>query len=378
MAFLGVSTRNGTVPIQRGGWLDALRFIMAFLMILYHYRDAGPVALGALSPVFDRGFLLTDFFLIDSGYVLARIYAEKAAAGRMGTAEFMRKRVLRVVPAHLIMSLLLMGVVGSAALAGFAPRHPEWFDWSQLPAQFFLVQAYGAPGGAGWNAPSWTLSALLGCYLLFPLLARLIARLSPWSALAAGAAVLLAADVVSWRMVGAPVYSLAFKYGMLRAVPLFVLGMALARFGAKVFIPSSVAHGLGLAAVLGLIVAQASPAFAPISLAMLAALIIAAGAIPVVKPSRLVAKAAVVSFSMYITNEVFRIAYFGAVNVLEVRVHLPAGAQWALWACGIGGALAAAFVFHYLADMPTQRALKGWATGRGRAGTADAAVATPV
>ena len=36
------STRNETVQIARGGWLDALRFIVAFLIILHHFQAAGP------------------------------------------------------------------------------------------------------------------------------------------------------------------------------------------------------------------------------------------------------------------------------------------------------------------------------------------------
>ena len=74
MAWTAISTRNETPPIVRGGWLDALRFIVAALIILHHFQGAGPIALAeGLHPVFERGgFLLTNFFLIDSGYVLKR------------------------------------------------------------------------------------------------------------------------------------------------------------------------------------------------------------------------------------------------------------------------------------------------------------------
>ncbi len=65
--------------IARGGWLDALRVIVGALIILYHFREAAPVPLGRLHPVFDRGYLLTDFFIIDSGYVLARIHGDRLA-----------------------------------------------------------------------------------------------------------------------------------------------------------------------------------------------------------------------------------------------------------------------------------------------------------
>src|SRR5690606_29150838 len=70
------SSRNEPPPISRGGWLDALRFIVAALIILHHFQMSAPVPLAeSLHPVFERGgFLLTNFFLIDSGYVLMRVY----------------------------------------------------------------------------------------------------------------------------------------------------------------------------------------------------------------------------------------------------------------------------------------------------------------
>ena len=150
MTYFGISTHHGSPPIQRGGWLDALRFIVAFMIILHHFQGAAPVALEALHPVFERGgFLLTNFFLIDSGYVLARVYAERVAGGGMSHADFARKRFTRVIPAHLIMLTALAGLVLLAAAAGVAPDNPQWFDWSQFPAQFFLVQSFGVPGGLG-------------------------------------------------------------------------------------------------------------------------------------------------------------------------------------------------------------------------------------
>ncbi|RZJ38855.1 MAG: acyltransferase, partial [Brevundimonas sp.] len=61
MPWTVISTRNETVPIVRGGWLDALRFIVASLIILHHFQMSAPVPLAeGLHPVFERGgFLLT-------------------------------------------------------------------------------------------------------------------------------------------------------------------------------------------------------------------------------------------------------------------------------------------------------------------------------
>jgi len=129
MAWTAISTRNETPPIRRGGWLDALRFIVASLIILHHFQASAPIPLAELiNPVFARGgFLLTNFFLIDSGYVLMRVYGGAVSRGAMSPRDFFIKRVLRVYPAHLIMGLALAALVLASTLAGVAPSNPEWF-----------------------------------------------------------------------------------------------------------------------------------------------------------------------------------------------------------------------------------------------------------
>jgi len=367
LSWLGISVRSETHPIVRGGWLDAIRFIVACGIIVHHYQLAAPVPLARLHPVFERGYLLTDFFLIDSGYVLGRVYGRRLLAGKMSWLAFFRKRAVRVCPAHLVMLGGLVAFVLAAGALGFMPRHPKWFDFRELPAQFFLVQSYGVPGGQGWNAPSWSISALLGCYLSFPLLVRWVGRAPPFLALAAGLAAFALADALTWRFLGYPVYEMPLNYGFLRALPLFFLGMTLARFAERVFIPARLAGACGLAAGAAFAIVQVFGAFSVLSLVLICVMIIAAGAVPVARRSWLVEKAAVVSFSMYITNEVFRIAYFSVVNALESRVAIPVAAQWGLWGLALAGAIGFATLFHYLADMPSQRWLQPLFSGARRA-----------
>jgi peptidoglycan/LPS O-acetylase OafA/YrhL len=230
MAWTAISTRNETPPISRGGWLDALRFIVASLIILHHYQAAGPVPLSHLiNPMFERGgFLLTNFFLIDSGYVLMRVYGAAVNAGKMSPGDFFLKRYLRVVPAHLIMGLTLVTLVVVSTALGDPPRNPEWFRWDQLPAQLTLTQAFGVHGGLGWNAPSWSISALIGCYLAFPWILKGMTRLGPWTSLAGVVVLYLAANQAAWALFGYPVYQMPMMYGFWRALPLFILGMGLA------------------------------------------------------------------------------------------------------------------------------------------------------
>ncbi len=339
--------------IARGGWLDALRFIVGAMIILYHFREAAPVPLGQLHPVFDRGYLLTDFFIIDSGYILARIYGDRLAAGQVSLRAYSRQRLLRVIPAHLMVSLVLVAIVGGAALVGVAPSNPQWFDWSQLPAQVLLLQAYGVPGGQGWNAPTWTLSALIGCYLLLPWICRALWRLPPLTVVLGAAGVVLAGNFAATLWLGDPLYRLPMWFGILRALPLFLLGVAAAFYGSRVHVAPRAAGAVGMGAALALVLLQAFGAFSLMSLGLMTVIIWAAGAVPVLRPSKLVEHLALMSFSMFLTNEVSRIVWFGVLEALGQNGGSSA-ARWTLWTAGFVGAFVAAAVFRYGFDRPVQ------------------------
>lgn len=366
MAWTAISTRNETIPIVRGGWLDALRFIVAGLIILHHFQMSAPVPLAeGLHPVFERGgFLLTNFFLIDSGYVLMRVYGASVAGGRMSAGDFFLKRYLRVVPAHLIMGLSLVALVVGGGMLGFAPRAPEWFAWDQFWAQISLTQAFGIPGGYGWNAPSWSISALIGCYLAFPWILRGLVRLGPWTVLALGVGLYMLANQLTWGLLGYPVYQMPMGFGFFRALPLFFLGMSLAWFAQKVWTSPRLAGWAGIGAALLLAFVQYFDKHALISLACISTIILAAGATPTPRPSKWVEKAAQVSFSMFITNEVVRIAWFGVVNVLIARFALPSPVQWALWFAGVAAAFVFAWLFHIVIDTPIQNRIRDWLKSR--------------
>ena len=368
MAWTAISTRNETPAISRGGWLDALRFIVASLIILHHFQAAGPVPLAELiNPIFERGgFLLTNFFLIDSGYVLMRVYGPSVGAGKMSAGDFFAKRFLRVYPAHLLMGLVLVVLVVASTAAGIGPRNPEWFRWDQLPAQMTLTQAFGVYGGLGWNAPSWSISALVGCYLAFPWLLKVMRRMGPWAVLAGVVALYLLANQATHALFGYPVYQMPMMYGFWRALPLFILGMGLAVFTEKVWIAPKLAAVVGIVSAVAFFALELHDKHALIALTLISLIILAAGAVPVTRPSKLVEKLSVMSFSMFITNEVTRIAFFGVANVMIAKLALPVAAQWGLWVLGVVMAFVVAFGFHILVDQPIQNRIKTWLKSRRR------------
>jgi hypothetical protein len=99
-------------------------FLAAFALVLYHYADQGPVSLFDVHPAFERGYLATNFFLMLSGYVLARAYGERFDARRISAGRFLLLRVARIWPAHLIMVGAFVALfIGTAAL-GISPEKP--------------------------------------------------------------------------------------------------------------------------------------------------------------------------------------------------------------------------------------------------------------
>lgn len=346
-------TQPQPVRISRGGWLDILRFVAGALIILYHFREAAPIPLGQFHPVFDRGYLLTNFFIIGSGYVLARIYGDGFAARTIPLRAYVRQRFLRVAPSHLAVVGALALLIAVAGLFGIAPSNPQWFDWDQLPSQVFLVQAYGIPGGQGWNAPTWTLSALLGCYLLLPWICRLFWRLDPWAVVIGASLLLMTADWACRTWLGEPLYRLPLRFGFIRAFPLFLLGVAAAYLGSRMCLTPRGAGCTGLLAVAGLVAAQVIGHFALVSVVLLTVLIWAAGALPTVRPSRLVEHLGLMSFAMFLTNEVSRIVWFGAFDALG-QSGWPDVVQWSVWMAGLLAAFVGAATFRYGFDRPVQ------------------------
>jgi peptidoglycan/LPS O-acetylase OafA/YrhL len=363
------------LPLTRGGVLDALRFLAAFFMVVYHYSFASPVPLEKVHPLFTRGYLATDFFLIVSGYVLGRIYGERVASNGMSGFGFFMRRAQRLAPAHLIMIACFVALLVGSSLAGVTPQHPEYLSWRDLPGELFLVQALGVPGGEGWNSPTWSLSALLACYAFFPLIWRAQAKIKrPFVVLAIAVAVMILADVASSHLIGKRIYEFPTRIGVIRAIPLFLLGVALARVSESVYIRPLLAKIAAVVAGLGVVALQFAGAYDFLSILLIATLVMAAGAIPATKPSYLLEKGALVSFAIFITNEFVRNVYFGIEHVVARKLPVGMATGWAAWWVALAVAVAFAVAFHYLVDMPTQDLIK--ARRRGKRAKAAAPAAT--
>ncbi|HEX8232912.1 MAG TPA: acyltransferase [Caulobacteraceae bacterium] len=345
--------------LVRGGALDALRFAAAFFIVLYHYAENAPVSLFELHPAFSRGYLGTNFFLMLSGFVLAGAYGLRIGSGALGALQFLRRRIERVWPAHLAMLAAFIGLYFAASATGAPIRNPQWFDWSELPQQVFLVQSWGFfPGRSGWNIVTWTLSALILCYAMFPFAWRAFERLgAAWRGLLAALLLFAAADVFSHLVLGFPVYQMPLRWGVVRALPLFLLGVALARVAAELRMPRRAALAATLVSLAGLIGLQLWGEHNYLSLLLIGAVMTFA-TVWRGPYSRLVKDGAAISLSLFITNYFFGVVWFGAQRVLEAKLGLSTPVMWAIWALALPAALAFAWLFHHAVDQPSQRLIK--------------------
>lgn len=344
-----------SAPASRGGALDALRFAAALLIVLYHYGAQAPVTLASLHPVFDRGYLATDFFLILSGFVLGRAYGGQVLSGRIGLVGFMKKRLTRIWPAQLIVLAALAAIVMVAEAIGVQPTNRENFTPGALLMQALMVQAWGLPGGIGWNQPSWSLSALVVCYAAFPVAWRWVSRMtSPSALLALGLATVMAGDLVCLALFHHSIYDLDYSLGVVRAAPLFLLGVCIARVVERGAPSVAMARVLAGLACTALVVLQVAGRLDLPSIVAIATIVLSFGRLPVVRSSRLIELGARLSFSLFVTHALTGLMWFGALGVLTSRVTLAPWLHWSLWALSVPLSLAAAGLFHRFIDEPVQ------------------------
>ncbi len=163
---------NGTAPPgglsdrpSRNGEVDALKFLFAVAVVLFHAHKLQPVP----ASFFSRGHLAVEFFFLLSGYFMGR---RMAAADAPGTARFLVRKISPIFPAFFV-STLIAFVLRTATL----PR-AKAADWVRgiflaLP-EFGLLQMSGLKTGRIYNGPTWYISAMvLAMAVLYPFFRRI-------------------------------------------------------------------------------------------------------------------------------------------------------------------------------------------------------------
>ncbi len=136
-----------------------LRFVFVALVFMSHFEWCG---IGAFDFGGDCGVA---FFFVLSGYGLMSGYGARAAVGTLNFAGFVRRRLSRIYPMHLI-----------ALAVAFAAMPWAFADLKADILSVLLLQSWTSAYFAA-NGPAWFLSTLVFLYLLFPWLARRVATM---------------------------------------------------------------------------------------------------------------------------------------------------------------------------------------------------------
>ena len=232
----------------------SMRGIAAFLVIGYHLTystDLPP--LETWTNAFLRGYLWVDFFFILSGFVMVYVYGPMGAMRGGEARSYYRARIARIYPLHLFtLTILVLFKLFTIAYAGIFgdPGSIDGARWGDLPFQLLLVHSWGVLPDTSWNIPSWSISAELFAYILFPSLLALLAR-----ARAATLAAYALAGTAFYVWIGSTTGDLDITVGfaVLRCLAGFAFGMVLACVGGVFYrLPDAALSVLQGAALIGI------------------------------------------------------------------------------------------------------------------------------
>lgn len=176
--------------------LNALRGLFAVMIFFHHsnWQGAGMFPAG--------GDCAVSFFLMLSGFVLVQGYYDKIDNSSIDVKKFLRHRVAKVYPLHLL-TLVIAGML-------------VWYESGRIGLRPFLLNALLIHGWIpdsnyyfSYNGVSWFLSALLLAYLIFPWVLRFAYRKFTLFSLMAAIYCIL---VVGIGFMIDPMYKKAFIY----------------------------------------------------------------------------------------------------------------------------------------------------------------------
>ena len=138
--------------------LTFTRFIAASCIVFFHFGNSiYPFNSQYLSNVVMNADVAVSFFFFLSGMVLTLSYWEKE---KFSARLFVKKRLARIYPLYILASLLTLTILMT---------HSSLF-WDEIVSEILMIQAWNPEVVLKINYPSWSISAELFFYCLFPFL----------------------------------------------------------------------------------------------------------------------------------------------------------------------------------------------------------------
>jgi peptidoglycan/LPS O-acetylase OafA/YrhL len=349
---------NGSQEIRP---LTSLRFFAAMWVVLYHYW---PNLSASLPPMVEKGYLGVELFFILSGFILCHVYLDSAADGRFRYGGFLWARLARVYPLHLA-TLAGVGAMALAAEAAGRSIDGNILSWASLPANLLMVHAWGLAPQAGWNHPSWSISAEWFAYLNFPIFAwaALKLRRRPLVAVAGALAGATALYAAFDSLAGFSLTHATIAWGALRIVPCFAIGAAINLLWRARPVATRRTAALG-AAFFGALIALAAQFQAPntVLVALFSGLIFTLSSLASAGENsgggRLFVYLGEISYSIYMVCIPWKLLFVNSVASLFHldKAHLPLSV-WIVFTLSVIPLAAAS---HHLIERPARSLMRRW------------------
>ncbi|MDY8108354.1 acyltransferase [Fulvimarina sp. 2208YS6-2-32] len=207
---------------------DCWRLLAALLVMTYHFLYWAPGGAAAEIAILYRLQPLLDMFFMISGFFITSRYASRLNS-LSDYGSFLRRRVARLYPLHLLTTLFFLLAALYAWSLG-AENYPYAVDFANLPYHLLGIHALGITDALALNYVSWSVSAEFFSYAMFPVIIVAL-RIRGIAGLAGLiAAYLLVLEVASRQGVfPSGHWTSADTFGAYRAFADFMVGGLLAR-----------------------------------------------------------------------------------------------------------------------------------------------------
>jgi peptidoglycan/LPS O-acetylase OafA/YrhL len=263
------------------------------------------------------------FYFTLSGFAIMHVYEHRITSFRRYGA-YIGRRLSRIYPLFFVTFILtyIFGVITN--------NQSEMLANSAIIPNLLLIQAWNTTRMLSFDYPSWSLSAEMFVYLLFPVFLFMINRLKafafalPFAVGLAVAGVFHAFGLGDWM-------AATFNGGCLRAAPSFVAGMVVHRLTTRDFpglsAPAWLAHGLAAATTVFVLAGSTGVVSLICASVLVFVMVIAEPKRPGVLSRPLVQILAHASYGVYLLH--VPVMYI-LLHTLPHRLGLPAWSTYAL------------------------------------------------
>ncbi len=215
--------------------LTGIRGIAALWVVILHgatYVNASSVLPQWLSNIINKGWLGVDLFFILSGFVIAYVHQSDFVQLKFNSIkQFLKLRLARIYPAHLVATLILIPIVVTVTLFSFItlPANVlDNYDFKKFLFSLSLTNGWGFEQSIGWNYPSWSVASEWFAYLLFPLIAWILNNIKSTKLFATIIfCIFILMYVAAIKMNGATQYMPQAEWLLLRVISEFIVGCCL-------------------------------------------------------------------------------------------------------------------------------------------------------